>query len=187
MKKVYTQLSMEERAMIQTQLEIGFNPSAIAAGLKRSPSTIMRELWRNGWVGGKNRSRPGRPRHGYRAVQAHKRARHSISKARTPRKLLPGNALWEHVIWYLKAGCSPEQIAGILAAVHPDTPTLRVSHETIYTAIYAMPRGELRTEVIGWLRFGRAKRRPRVRGEVDVGRFPTWSTSMTGRPKLMSG
>jgi len=36
---------------------------------------------------------------------------------------------------------------------------LQVSHETIYTAIYAMPRGELRTEVIGWLRFGHAKRR----------------------------
>ena len=43
---------------------------------------------------------------------------------------------------YLKAGYSPEQIAGTLAV-----PSLQVSHETIYTAIYAMPRGELRTEV----------------------------------------
>lgn len=48
---------------------------------------------------------------------------------------------------YLKAGYSPEQVAGTLARVNPDTPALRVSHETIYTAIYAMPRGELRTEV----------------------------------------
>jgi transposase, IS30 family len=36
----------------------------------------------------------------------------------------------------------------MLAFVHPYTPALQVSHETIYTAIYAMPRGELRTEVI---------------------------------------
>jgi IS30 family transposase len=73
---------------------------------------------------------------------------------------------------YLKAGYSPEQVAGTLALVHPDTPTLQVSHETLYTAIYAMPRGELRTEVVGWLRFGHAKRRPRARGEDRRGRIP---------------
>jgi len=73
---------------------------------------------------------------------------------------------------YLKAGYSPEQIAGTLASVHPHIPSLQVSHETIYTAIYAMPRGELRTEVIGWLRFGHAKRRPRARGEDRRGRIP---------------
>jgi IS30 family transposase len=56
--------------------------------------------------------------------------------------------------------------------VHADTPSLQVSHETIYTAIYAMPRGALRTEVIGWLRFGHAKRRPRARGEDRRGRIP---------------
>ncbi|MDF1527468.1 MAG: IS30 family transposase, partial [bacterium] len=42
----------------------------------------------------------------------------------------------------------------------------------IYTAIYAMPRGELRKDVIGWLRFGHAKRRPRARGEDRRGRIP---------------
>jgi IS30 family transposase len=69
---------------------------------------------------------------------------------------------------YLKAGYSPEQIAGTLAAVHPQTSSLRVSHETIYTAIYAMPRGELRTEVIGWLRFAHAKRRPPAQERTTV-------------------
>jgi len=73
---------------------------------------------------------------------------------------------------YLKRGYSPEQISGTLKLVHPETPTLQVSHETIYTAIYAMPRGELRKEVIGWLRFGHAKRRPRTRGEDRRGRIP---------------
>jgi IS30 family transposase len=76
------------------------------------------------------------------------------------------------VLRYLKAGYSPEQIAGTLALVHSDTPSLQVSHETIYTAIYAMPRGELRRCVIGWLRFGHAKRRPRTRGEDRRGRIP---------------
>jgi len=60
---------------------------------------------------------------------------------------------------------SAEQIAGTLAAVHPDNPMLQAFHETIYTAIYAKPRGELRTEVIGWLRFGHVKRCPRARGD----------------------
>jgi len=73
---------------------------------------------------------------------------------------------------YLKRGYSPEQISGTLRIVHPETPTLQVSHETIYTAIYAMPRGELRKEVIGWLRFGHTKRRPRARGEDRRGRIP---------------
>ena len=61
--------------------------------------------------------------------------------------------------------------SGTLALVHTDTPSLRVSHETIYTAIYAMPRGELRSEVIGWLRFGHAKRGARTRGEDRRGKI----------------
>ena len=123
----------------------------------------------------------------YGAVQAHRRARFQTSKARVRRKLYPGTALWGHVAHYLKAGCSPEQIAGILAAVHPDTPALQVSHETIYTAIYAMPRRELRTEVIGWLRFGHAKRRPRTRGEDRRGKIPDMPRTKTGRRKLKNG
>jgi IS30 family transposase len=73
---------------------------------------------------------------------------------------------------YLQSGYSPEQISDTLKLVHPKTPTLQVSHETIYTAIYAMPRGELRKEVIGWLRFGHTRRRPRTRGEDRRGRIP---------------
>ena len=41
-------------------------------------------------------------------------------------------------------------------------PTLQVSHETIYTALYAMPRGELRTELIACLRQARKSRRVRA-------------------------
>ena len=174
MGKNYKQLSLEERTMIQTQLEMGVKPAAIAVGLGRSASTISRELGRNGWVRPKARRSPGRPlmAGGYRSEAAHQRANACTAKPRADRRLRPGTVLWDRVCHYLKARYSPEQIAGTLALVHPEQPSLRVSHETIYTALYAMPRGELRTEVIGWLRFGHAKRRPRTRGEDRRGRIP---------------
>src|SRR3989338_9220733 len=174
MGKIYQQLSIEERTMIQTQLEMGIKPAAIAVGLNRSASTLSRELRRNGWTRSRTPRGPGRPKlaDGYRAEAAHQRAQACAGTPRVERRLRPGTALWDHVRRYLKASYSPEQIAGPLAAVHPGQPSLRVSHETIYTAIYAMPRGALRTEVIGWLRFGHAKRRPRARGEDRRGRIP---------------
>jgi IS30 family transposase len=174
MGKIYSQLSIEERTMIQTQLEMGLKPAAIALGLNRSTSTLSRELKRNGWIRETAPSGPGRPRiaGGYRAVAAQERAHSATTTPRVVRRLRPEGPLWGRVVRYLKKGYSPEQIAGTLALVHTDTPSLQVSHETIYTAIYAMPRGELRTQVIGWLRFGHAKRRPRARGEDRRGRIP---------------
>jgi len=175
MGKIYKQLSIEERTMIQTQLEMGIKPAAIAVGLHRSASTLSRELRRNGWARPKARPEPGRPAvaGGYRAAVTHqRRAQACTVTPRVERRLRPGTALWKHVRRYLKAGYSPEQIAGTLATVHPDHPSLQVSHETLYTAIYAMPRGALRTEVIGWLRFGRPKRRPRARGVDRRGQIP---------------
>lgn len=183
MERSYKQLSLEERTLVQTQLSIGFKPARIARELDRSPSTIYRELKRHGWTRPTTPRRPGRPpvAGGYRADTAHQRAVASAVKPRTARRLQPGNALWNHVTAYLAAGYSPEQIAGILALVLPDHPTLQVSHETIYTAIYAMPRGELRAEVIGWLRLGHAKRRPRTRGEDRRGKIPDM-VSLHDRP-----
>ena len=55
MGKYYEQLSLSERVYIQAQLELGFKAAAIATALKRNPSTVSRELWRNGWAG------PARP------------------------------------------------------------------------------------------------------------------------------
>ena len=174
MGKNYSQLSIEERTMIQTQLEMGIKPAAIALGWNRSASTLSRELRRNGWVRTTACCGPGRPRMagGYRAVAAQERANSCTTTPHVVRRLRPQAPLWGRVVRYLKKGYSPEQIAGTLALVHTDTPALRVSHETIYTAIYAMPRGELRTQVIGWMRFGHAKRRPRARGEDRRGRIP---------------
>jgi hypothetical protein len=73
---IYTQVSLEERTMIHTQLEMGLKPTAIAMGLIRAASTRSRELRRNGWTRPTTRLGPGRPlaAGGYRAVAAHARA-----------------------------------------------------------------------------------------------------------------
>ena len=62
---------------------------------------------------------------------------------------------------------------------------VRISHETIDTTFYAMPRGELRTEVIGLLRKSHKTRRPRARGEDRRGLIPNM-TSMDERPLEVS-
>ncbi len=82
---------------------------------------------------------------GYRAPLAQQRADALTTMARYPARLAPDGPLWSHVARLLREHHSPEQIAGILRRMNPDQPTLQVSHETIYTALYAMPRGELRS------------------------------------------
>jgi len=63
-----------------------------------------------------------------------------------------GGVSWAAVLTLLDWKWSPQQIAGTLKRVFPDEPERHVSHETIYTAIYAQPRGELRRQLIACLR-----------------------------------
>ena len=171
MPKTYCHLSDLERAQIQAQLECGCKVRAIARTLQRAPSTISRELARCGWHG------PGaatpalklrtRGINGYWCEAAHKRARSLAVKPRTKPKLLigavagTGNALWESVYSALH-DLSPQQVSGTLGRMQVPQ---RISHEAIYTAIYAMPKGELRKEVIGMLRKHHKGRRPRTAGK----------------------
>jgi transposase, IS30 family len=149
-ERKYEHLSMEDRSLIQVQLSLGFRPATIAAVLERARSTVVREMRRNGWqsVGGK--PRPGCPYgSGYKAGAAHRRAVTLERKPRVARKLVVGNGLWQCVVGHLRRGLSPEQIAFTLARM----PVLvRLSHETIYTALYAMPRGQLRARLLTLLR-----------------------------------
>jgi IS30 family transposase len=170
----YQHLSIDERAHIQFLLERGFTVRAIARTVNRAPSTIGRELARNGWARPVSPRGRGRPliAGGYRAVRAQGRADAEAGRARRPPRLRPGTWLWAQMRILLGKGHSPEQIAGILRRMHPGEPGRYVSHETIYTAIYAMPRGELRTEVIGLLRQARRTRKPRARGEDRRGQIP---------------
>lgn len=141
----YEQLSAEERGTVMALTSQGISMRGVALVLRRAPSTVSRELRRNGYRPAGARGSIGRPpiAGGYDARLAGCRARRLRRKARGVRKLDGGSALWAEVREHLKRGWSPEQIAGTLKSV---------SHETIYTAIYAMPRGELRRELTSLLR-----------------------------------
>ena len=158
--RTYRQLDREERRSIAVARQQGLSIRAIARMLRRSPSTISREIKRNA---------PGPQYSDHFAQQRCVRRRH---QARPQPKLHRQGTLWPQVSTLLHLRWSPQQIAGHLRKSHPDCPAQRVSHETIYNAIYAQPRGELRKELIACLRMARATRWPRSRGtdrrrEVD--------------------
>ena len=163
MGKSYKQLSFVERALIQTQLVLRWSPAAIAAGLQRARSTVTREMARNGWQPDPELAHRGRPRiaGGYRAEAAQLRASMFSTKPRVVRKLIVGSALFDLVVQHLRRGLSPEQIAFTLSGM--DEP-VRLSHETIYTALYAMPRGQLRARILALLRRAHQHRKKRSAG-----------------------
>jgi IS30 family transposase len=175
MEKTYKHLDCTERAVIQVGLEYGYSLRAIARSLNRSVSTVSRELHRNSWEPSSFRTgrRGRRPvAGGYRALRAEQRARDMVQCPRKAKRLVPGEALWDKVVSLLQVGNSPEQTSATLKRMHPEEPQLQISHETIYTAIYAIPRGELRKEMISLLRQSRKKRRPRTRGDDRRGSIP---------------
>lgn len=174
MSRHYTHLSAEERGVIMAMKREAASGRAIAAVLGRSQSTIARELHRNGYKPADECGPVGRPRiaGGYDATRAGLRARRLRRKPRVERKLVAGNALWRSVHRLLRRRWSPEQIARTLQVRHPGQPRLHVSHETIYTAIYAMPRGELRQQVVRLLRQGRGTRRRTRQGNEARGKLP---------------
>ena len=169
MKGHYQHLSLAERSLIQTQLSMGWSPAAIAAGLQRARSTVLREIRRNGWDRKKTQRKRGRPyvAAGYYAVTADQRARWLRQKPRVERKLVAGTPIWDRVIAELGRGLSPEQVAFTLRRM-PDP--VRLSHETIYPALYAMPRGALRARIMTLLRRRRMSRRSRSKGGVGDAR-----------------
>ncbi|MEN9780582.1 MAG: hypothetical protein RL014_1730 [Pseudomonadota bacterium] len=134
---------------------------AMARTLGRSAATISREIARNASAEGVYASMPAQSLSQTRRVQA-----------RAVPKLHPDHVLWSTVLTLLEWKWSPQQIAGILKRVWPQDPTMHVSHETIYTAIYAHPRGELRRQLIACLRHGRSTRMPRKRGVDRRGQIP---------------
>lgn len=157
----YQQLQPEERMTIASLRQQGASVRAMARTLGRSPGTVSRELARN-----------SSPELGYASATAQALSMQRREAARRPAKLDTASVTWGLVLTLLSWKYSPQQIAGTLKRVFPDDPSRQVSHETIYTAIYAQPRGELRRELIACLRQGHAKRLPRSRGTDRRGRLP---------------
>ena len=151
-EKQYKQLSAEERATIMLMTREGKGVREVGRFLNRSPGTISRETDRDLGVG-----------IDYCASLAGAQAALRRIKLRKALKLVVGGELFGVVVDGLKKKWSPEQIAGTLKSMHPEQPSQCVSHETIYHTLYAMPRGELRRELIACLRWSRDKRRSKTR------------------------
>jgi IS30 family transposase len=153
----YTHLDESDRASIQFLLSSGHSQRSVASSLGVSPSTISREVRRARTAGSS----------WYLAVLGQRvRVAGRRRAGRKRRRLDPRwrSPLARHVMAHLHAGWSPEQIAGRLKAMDSSLPS--VSHETIYCAIYAQPRGTLRTELVKLLRKSHAGRLPRARGQA---------------------
>jgi IS30 family transposase len=133
----------------------------MARVLGRSTSTISREFGRNTL-----------PQLGYASHTAQLSCQGRRVAARPARKLDMQGVAWSVVVTLLDWKWSPQEIAGTLKRVFPNEPGRHVSHETIYTAIYAQPRGELRRQLIACLRRGRSTRMPRTRGDDRRGQIP---------------
>jgi IS30 family transposase len=141
-------LTLAEREEISRAMVAGESIRSTAARMGRAPSTISREIKRNG--GGE----------GYRANQADEAA---WERARRPKrcKLVEDRVLARIVADKLRMLWSPEQIAGWLKHTYPSDESHHVSHETIYRSLFIQARGALKKELLEHLRRTRGMRRSR--------------------------
>jgi IS30 family transposase len=163
-------LSSREREEISRGVVAGRSMRRIAASLGRAPSSISREIGRNGG------------RQAYRASQADASA---WQRAKRPKrcKLAVNRVLAHRVAEKLRLQWSPSQIAGWLKRTYPKDETRQVSHETIYRTLFIQARGALKKELLQHLRRTRAMRRSRhhTQKTPDHGRI-TGTVSIRERP-----
>jgi IS30 family transposase len=141
-------LTLSEREEISRGLVAEQSARAIAEKLGRAPSTISREITRNGGV------------RNYRAGTADQNA---WDRAHRPKvcKLAENRALARQVAGKLQINWAPQQIAGWLKRAYPGNVDFQVSHETIYRSLFIQSRGALKKELLEHLRRTRAMRRSR--------------------------
>jgi IS30 family transposase len=144
-------LSLGEREEISRGLSAHCSLRRIARQLGRAPSTISREILRNGGSDG------------YRATRSDQAAWDRALRPK-PCKLACLPALARTVSGKLRRKWSPEQIAGWLKRAYPEEPQNQVSHETIYRSLFIQARGVLKKELLEHLRAKRAIRRSRHAG-----------------------
>ena len=163
-------LTLSEREEISRDVVAGCSIRSIARTLGRAPSTVSREIRRNG----------GRLR--YRANRADEAA---WERARRPKicKLVQNRQLAHRVAGKLKELWSPEQIAGWLQRTSPEEENSQVSHETIYRSLFIQARGALKKELLQHLRRTRGMRRSRhhTQKTADHGRIKD-TVSIRERP-----
>jgi len=163
-------LTLAEREEISRAVAAGHSIRSIACLLGRAPSTISREIQRNGG------------QQCYRASQADEAAWDRALRPKTC-KLVKNRSLASVVAGKLQSLWSPEQIAGWLKRTHPDDETHQVSHETIYRSLFIQARGALKKELLQHLRRTRVMRRSRhhTQKTANHGRI-TGAVSISERP-----
>ena len=163
-------LTLAEREEISRAVVAGHSMCSIAAQLGRAPSTISREIKRNGG------------HECYRASQADQSA---WARGQRPKigKLAANRVLARLVAGKLRLQWSPEQIAGWLKRTYPDDTSRQVSAETIYRSLFIQARGALKKELVEHLRRSRVMRRSRHHTQKtdDHGRI-TDTVSISERP-----
>ena len=138
----YQRITLFEREEISRYLASGHSLRVIAASLNRAPSSISREIHQSGVVDLKY----------YRAIFAQWQSNKMRHKLPKNRKLANNAPLRKIVLYYLAKNWSPEQIAKRLIILYPSDMDMRISHETIYSYIYVLPRGRLKRQIVSCLR-----------------------------------
>jgi IS30 family transposase len=163
-------LSLPERERIADQLAKGASIRAIARDLGRNQGSISREIKRNSHAV-----------LGYLPYGAHRAATAARARPKGSKLAEPGK-LREYVNTKLLTRWSPRQISRSLIKEFPDDPVMRVSHETIYQALYLQARGGLKREVKEALRTGRTRRKQRKNPEERTSRFRDPMINISERP-----
>ncbi|MCK4744308.1 MAG: IS30 family transposase [Sulfuriflexus sp.] len=163
-------LTLSEREEISRGLVAGSSIREIATELNRSPSTISREIKRNGGYDA------------YRATQAEQAA---WDRAHRPKRCkLACHPMLRHMVaTKLKRNWSPKQISGWLKRTYPKQENKQVSHETIYRSLFIQARGVLKKELQLYLRSQRAIRRSKKHSlkKIGLGKI-TNAVSISERP-----
>jgi IS30 family transposase len=150
-------LTLSEREEISRGIAVHQSARSMAGLLGRAPSTVSREIRRNGGYDG------------YRAALADEEA---WARARRPKrcKLANNPGLRQAVVRKLRLNWAPEQIAGWLKRAHPEDERCQVSHETIYRSLFVQARGVLKKDLLCHLRSKRTIRRSKQSGLSGDGR-----------------
>ena len=150
----YLQLQAREREEISIGIACGLKAAEIARKLGRNRSTVSREIRRHQVAGV-----------GYRSFWANSRSIDASRRKGRRSKLRDGDGDLTAVVHKrLLDGLSPEQVSHSLKRDFGDNAAMQVSHETIYQALYVMPRNALKARLVeAALRQGHEKRRPQSR------------------------
>lgn len=154
----YQRISFEERVKIETLNNLGWTVMSIAKKLGRNKSSISREISRYPFS--------------YNANKADSQARSNSRMHNYKRSLDENDRLFYFIYRHLKKRWSPQQISTYLKRKYANDSSMQISHESIYTYIYLLPKGELKKELISYLRQKKKSRYPRKGSKDKRGKIP---------------